>query len=211
MVMAYFRDHIGYPTVYSVESSDYKRDPQCARRGRKPEVDDILWEAEQLIVRRPHMPDDAAQPQQPEPDPALKRLEPLVGTWSIKGRTLGSLVDNVSARTIFEWLPGGFFLKQTFEADFVGMTIRSLELIGYDPSSDTFPSMVYSNLAGIPIPYRYDLRGKDVTITTDLGGGATMTGRISEDGSTFSGGWRPNPGAEGQGNVGYDFVGTRVK
>ncbi len=158
------------------------------------------------------MSEEQTQPQQPPgPDPALGRLEPFVGTWSIRGRTLGSTADNVSARTTFEWLPGGFFLKQTFEADFVGMKIQSLEIIGYDPSSDTFPSTVYSNLVGIPIPYRYDVRGSDVTITTDLGGGARMTGRISEDGTTFSGGWRPNPNVENSGNVPYDFVGTRVK
>jgi hypothetical protein len=113
--------------------------------------------------------------------------------------------------TTFEWLPGGFFLKQSFEADFMGMKIQSLELIGYDPTSDTFPSLVYSNLVGVPIPYRYDVKGKNVTITTDLAGGARMTGKISEDGNTFSGGWRPNPGTEDPGNVAYDFVGTRVK
>jgi len=156
------------------------------------------------------MSENQTQQQLPSPDPALKRLEPMVGTWSIRGRTLGSTEENVSGRTTFEWLPGGFFLKQTFEAEFMGMTILSLELIGYDPASDTFPSSVYSNLAGVPIPYRYDIRGKDVTITTDLGGGATMTGRISEDGTTFSGSWRPNAGAEAAGNVPYDFVGTRV-
>ena len=152
------------------------------------------------------------QPQQlPTPDPALERLEKFVGSWSIKGRTLDSKVDNVSARTTFEWLPGKFFLKQSFEADFMGMKIQSLEIIGYDPMNDTFPSTVYSNLVGVPIPYRYDVKGKDVTITTDLVGGAKMTGKISEGGNTFSGGWRPNPGKEGPGNVAYDFVGTRIK
>lgn len=93
----------------------------------------------------------------------------------------------------------------------MGMKIQSLEIIGYERASDTFPSLVYSNLAGVPIPYRYDVRGKDVTITTDLAGGAKMTGKISEDGNTFSGGWRPNPGKEGLGNVAYDFVGARIK
>jgi hypothetical protein len=146
----------------------------------------------------------------PQPDRALKRLEPLVGNWNIKGRTLDSAVDNVSARTTFEWLPGGFFLKQTFEADFAGMKISSLELIGFDPASDTFPSMVYSSLVGVPIPYTYAVKGRDITITTELAGGARMTGKISEDGNTFSGGWRPNPGKEGPGNTPYDFVGTRV-
>jgi hypothetical protein len=151
------------------------------------------------------------QQQMPGPDPALGRLDPLVGAWRIRGRTLGSEEENVSARTSFEWLPGRFFLKQTFEADFMGLRIQSLEVIGYDPATDTFPSTVYSNLAGVSIPYRYDIRGRDVTITTDLAGGATMTGRISEDGNTFSGGWRPNPVPEAQGNVAYDFVGTRER
>lgn len=149
--------------------------------------------------------------QQPKPDPALKRLKELVGTWSVKGHTLDSKNDNVSALTTFEWLPGGFFLKQSFEADFMGMKIQSLELIGYDPENNTFPSLVYSNLVGVPIPYRYDVKGKDVIITTDLGGGAKMTGKISNDGNTFSGGWRPNPGKEDSGNVAYDFTGTRIK
>lgn len=157
------------------------------------------------------MASTSIQPQQlPKPEPALRRLDVFVGTWNIRGRTLGSKTDNVSARTTFEWLPGGFFLKQTFEADFAGMRIQSLEVIGYDPSSDTFPSTVYSNLAGVPIPYRYDVVGNDVTITTDLAGGATMRGSVSEDGATFSGAWRPNPGAENAGNVAYDFVGKRV-
>ncbi len=157
------------------------------------------------------MPEDQSPQQQPpQPDPALGRLEPFIGTWSIRGRTLDSATENVSARATFEWLPGGFFLEQTFEADFRGMEIRSLEIIGYDPSSDTFPSTVYSNLVGVPIPCRYDVRGREVTITTDLGGGARMTGRIAEDGNAFSGGWRPNPGSEGQGNEPYDFVATRI-
>lgn len=158
------------------------------------------------------MPNTKTQLQQPNiPDPALKRLEKFVGTWDIRGRTINSKVDNVFAHTTFEWLPGKFFLKQIFEADFVGMKIQSLELIGYDPSSDTFPSTVYSNLAGTPIPYRYDVKGNDVTIVTDLGGGAKMTGKISEDGNKFSGGWRPEKGQEDQGNVAYDFVGSRMK
>lgn len=164
-----------------------------------------------MAQRKFDMPEPEPQQQLPQPDLALKRLELFVGTWEIKGRTLDSEVDNIFAQTTFEWLPGGFFLKQTFEADFRGMLIQSLELIGYDPASDTFPSTVFSNLVGMPLPYRYDVKGKDITITTAIGGGAKMTGKVSEDGNTFSGGWRPEPGREGPGNVPYDFVGTRVE
>lgn len=63
-------------------------------------------------------------------------------------------------------------MKQTFEADFMGLKIQSLELIGYDPASDIFPLLVYSNLAGIPVLYRYDIQDKSVIITKDLTGEA---------------------------------------
>ena len=47
-----------------------------------------------------------AQPMQMStPDPALKRLEKLVGTWSIKGRTLDSQDDNISGRVTIELIP----------------------------------------------------------------------------------------------------------
>lgn len=70
----------------------------------------------------------------PTPDPALKRLDRFVGTWELKGRTLDSDVDNVTGRTTFEWLPGGFFLQPQVELDFAGFEIRGLEVIGYDPA-----------------------------------------------------------------------------
>jgi hypothetical protein len=40
---------------------------------------------------------------------------------------------------------------------------------------------------------------------------ATFRGRWSEDGTTFSGGWRPNPGREGPGNPPYGISGHRAQ
>jgi hypothetical protein len=157
------------------------------------------------------MSDDQTNAPLPGPDPALGRLDFFIGSWRITGRTLDSKGENVSGRATFEWLPGGFFLKQEFEAEFAGLPIKSLEIIWYDPASDTFPSTVYSNLFGAPIPYRYDVRDRKLMITTDLNGGATMTATVAGDGDTYSGGWRPNPGAEESGNVPYDFVVTRER
>jgi hypothetical protein len=145
----------------------------------------------------------------PGPDPALKRLEMFVGTWEMRGRTLDSDEDNVSGKSTFEWLPGGFFLQQRSEFDFAGIRISALEVIGYDPERNVFPSTVYANMIGVPIPYEYDVEGDDVTITTEFLG-ARFTGKASQDGKTFSGGWRPMPGREGPGNVAYDITGTRV-
>jgi Protein of unknown function (DUF1579) len=155
------------------------------------------------------MSEPNAQQQPPGPDPALKRLDRFVGTWDMKGRTLDSEVDNVSGRTTFEWLPGGFFLQQRIKLDFAGFEVEGLELIGYDPESGTYPSTVFSNVAGAPLPYRWEIEGDELKITTDVIG-ATFRGKWSEDGTTFSGGWRPNEGREGPGNVPYDISGTRA-
>jgi hypothetical protein len=153
-------------------------------------------------------PDQQAQ-QPPGPDPKLRLLDRYVGTWDMTGRTVDSDVDNVVGRATFEWLPGGFFLQQRIKLSFAGFQIEGLEVIGYDPATGTFPSTVYPSMAGIPIPYRWEIDRDDLTITTDLLG-ATFHGRWSEDGARFSGGWRPNPGREGPGNIAYDISGGRA-
>jgi hypothetical protein len=93
---------------------------------------------------------EAGEP--PGPDPALKRLERFVGTWTIRGRTLDADHDDVFGTTTFHWQPGGFFLQQHIELDFAGLQIRGLEVIGYDPATGKFPSTVFSNLVGLPSP-----------------------------------------------------------
>jgi Protein of unknown function (DUF1579) len=153
------------------------------------------------------MADNAALPQ---PDPALRRLDRLVGRWSMEGNLLGSDEKNISGETTFRWLPGGFFLEQRVRIDFTGLQIDGLELIGFDPETDTFPSTVYSNFSPEPLPYKWDVQGDDVTITVSYGQlDATFTGSWREDG-TFSGGWRPNPGSDETINVPYDISGHRL-
>jgi len=149
-------------------------------------------------------------PQMPGPDPALGRLDRFVGTWEMLGRTLDATADNVRARATFEWLPGGHFLVQRFSADFMGMALESTEVIGYEPATGTFPSTVYSNLVGMPLPYRWEIDGDELKITAEAMG-ATFRGHWNPDGTVFSGGWRPDPGHENDpGNVPYDISGSRA-
>ena len=154
--------------------------------------------------------ENAESMQLPAPDPALERLDRFVGTWEMRGRTLDSDVDNVTGRTTFAWLPGGFFLEQRIELDFAGFKIQGLEVIGYDPASGTFPSTVFFSMVGTQLPYRWEIDGDELTITTHVLG-ATFRGKWSDDGATFSGGWRPNEGREGPGNTPYDISGTRAE
>jgi Protein of unknown function (DUF1579) len=147
--------------------------------------------------------------QLPQPDPALKRLEPFLGTWKLEGHLVGSTENNIKGSTSFRWLPGGFFLEQTFELDFMGMTIHSLELIGYEPATDTFPSTVFSNVSPSPLPYRWEVEDGKVKISVSYGPmDSTFTGQFTQDGRSFSGGWRPNPGADEAVNVAYDIGGS---
>ncbi len=151
-----------------------------------------------------HNPNDQAAQQPSKPSPELKRLEKLVGTWDIKGRTLDSKEDNITGRMTCEWLPGKFFLKQSGEINFRGAKIQSLEIIGYDPSGQTFLSRVYSSMSGVVLPYQWNIEGNTVTHWTDA---HRYTGTFSDDGRTLSGGWRP---VEGKGGGAYDAVMTRV-
>ena len=147
----------------------------------------------------------------PQPGPALRRLDRFVGRWSMEGNLVGSDEKNIKGETEFRWLPGGFFLEQRVWIDFMGLQIDSLELIGYDPETDTFPSTVFSGFSPTPLPYRWEVRGDTVTITVSYGPlDSSFTGSWRED-RTFSGGWRPNPGADESVNIPYDIGGHRLE
>jgi hypothetical protein len=152
------------------------------------------------------------QSQMPQPDPALKRLDRLVGTWSMKGHLIGSTEENIIGQATFQWLEGGFFMQQDIDLDFAGMKIKSRELIGYNPETEAFSSLVYSNLSPMPLPYQWDLREDTLTISVSYEPmNATFTGKFSADGGNFAGGWRPNPGADETINIPFDIGGSRLK
>lgn len=146
------------------------------------------------------------------PDPALKKLDRYVGTWDMEGNLVGSDEKTIKGRASYRWLPGGFFMEQHVTLDFAGFAqIDSLELIGYDPETGTFPSLVYSNMSSQPLPYTWAVDSDSLTITVSYGPlDATFTGRWSPDGLEFGGGWRPNPGADENVNVPYDISGRRA-
>ncbi len=155
---------------------------------------------------------DETQAQLPTPDPALRRLDRFVGRWGMEGHLVGSDEITVKGETAFRWLPGGFFLEQHVRLNFLGLEIESLELIGYDPETQTFPSTVFSNLSPTPLPYRWEVDDDTLRISVSYGPlDATFTGSFDDDGEGFGGGWRPNPGADETVNVPYDIGGRRER
>jgi hypothetical protein len=70
-------------------------------------------------------------------------------------------------------VPGGFFLEQRIELDFMGMPIHSVELIGYEPETKTFPSIVFSSMSPVPLPYRWKI-GEDDRVRISVSYGPWM-------------------------------------
>jgi hypothetical protein len=154
---------------------------------------------------------DDMQAQLPVPDPALRRLDRFVGTWSMKGHLVGSDEITIRGQTTFRWRPGGFFLEQHGTLNFLGLDLDSLELIGYDPEAGNFPSTVFTNISPTPLPYLWEVDEETVRISVSYGPlDATFTGSFDDDGEGFRGGWRPNPGADETVNVPYDIGGRRL-
>jgi hypothetical protein len=152
----------------------------------------------------------------PKPDHALRRLDRLVGKWSLKGRPLGSNEDSIKGTATFKWLHdtdgSSFFLQQDMEMDYAGQLIKSREIIGYNPKTKAFSSYVYSNMAPDPWPYDWNIEGDKLIISIKKDPmNATFNGKFAADGNSFSGGWRPNPGADETINAPYDVTATRMK
>ncbi len=138
----------------------------------------------------------------PTPNPDLKQLEKLVGTWKVSGGIQGT--------NSYEWMEGGFFLIQRFDFEHDGQKIKGIEIIGHEKRFGEEPgaeikTRVYSFYDGMTLDYVYEMDGNDLTIWAgEKGSPAYMKGTFSEDGNSFSCEWT-YPGG------GYKATSIRVK
>jgi hypothetical protein len=83
------------------------------------------------------------------PHPELKRLEPLLGSWTTEDRTLDSVYGPrvpVRSTEAFRWLDGGYFLMQEYETTFGdGPTQTGVNYWFYDAQDDRFRIIFFSN------------------------------------------------------------------
>jgi hypothetical protein len=121
------------------------------------------------------------------PDPALRALDRLVGTWRISGDATGTVT--------YRWLPGEFFLVQEGELDLFGHHSVFTEIIGRErpfggESSDDIKSRTYT-AEGDTLDYVYELEGDSLTIWGgNKGSDSAYTANFSADGDTLTGEWR---------------------
>jgi hypothetical protein len=85
----------------------------------------------------------------PSPDPELKRLEPLLGTWRAEDHTRESVLGpgvRVTSSETFDWLDGGYFLVSTYETVFGAEPAqRGVNYWGYDSQAKRFRIVFFSN------------------------------------------------------------------
>lgn len=144
-----------------------------------------------------------AYQQAPTPNPDLKSLDRLVGTWKVTGPA-------IEGKVTYEWMEGGFFLIQ--HVDFVhgGRKIKGMEIIGHERPFGGEPSEEiksrYYDTAGETLNYVYEVDGDTLTIWGgQKGSPAYYKGKFSDDGNTITGAW-VYPGGGG-----YESTSTRIK
>jgi uncharacterized protein YndB with AHSA1/START domain len=159
-----------------------------------------------LDARFAQAPDDPSIPRPAPPPAAMRRLDPLVGAWDLTGRTREATGDDITGDTVAAWILGGHYLELRGRMTFQGSTFHSLEIIGYDEASDTFPATVYGDMGGVPMAYHWDVRGDEVAHWTE---GSRYTGRFGDGGRTLAGAWRATDGDAEAAGANYEAVMTR--
>jgi hypothetical protein len=100
-------------------------------------------------------PNTQAEQQAPTPNPDLKSLDRLVGTWEVSGGAQG--------RVTYEWMEGGFFLLQRVDLEQYGMKLKGIEIIGHEQPFGAEPGEEiksrYYDTMGNTLDYVYELEG----------------------------------------------------
>lgn len=135
---------------------------------------------------------------QPTAEAALKKLEPLVGEWSLEAHGADGERWPGSGRAVFEWHDSGAHLVERSTAD-LPEAPDGISIIGCDAANGTF-FQLYSDDRGVCRVYEMSIGDGEwklwrdgepfsqrftATISSD---GNTITGRweLAEDGSTFT-------------------------
>jgi hypothetical protein len=117
-----------------------------------------------------------------KPNPALKKLNCLVGKWKQFGDADGTAE--------YEWMDGGFFLIQRFFFHMGKRRFKGIEYIGFDEDTKTLRSHLMDN-TGQNLTYTRDINGDTLTIWFgDKGSSNFYRGQFSKDSNILTGRWQ---------------------
>jgi hypothetical protein len=122
------------------------------------------------------------------PDPALKHLDAFVGKWKTEGQIKESPFGpsgKLVGTDTYEWLAGGFFLIHRVDVCMGDQKNESIEMIGYDASSNTYPMHSFDS-QGNSIAMQARIKGDTWTFT---GESMRFTGTFGKDRKSISGKW----------------------
>jgi hypothetical protein len=137
-----------------------------------------------------------------EPNPKLRQLDRLIGTWRITG-------PDVEGTVRYEWMEGGFFFIQHFDLVQGGFHAKGIEYTGYDEETGTLRSRLMGT-DGSRFMYTYEINGDKLYYWFGEKGSDNFSeSTFSPDGNSYTGRWQwPNPdGTKG----GYEYVVHRVQ
>jgi hypothetical protein len=131
------------------------------------------------------------------PNPALSRLDVLVGEWEMEVSVEGQPMAR--GKTAFAWLEGGAFLVQHVDAqpaqpsaptEWEANAPREITtIIGLDDSTESF-CMLYADSRGVYRVYQMSVEDGVWKVWRDAPGfSQRFTGTFSDDGNTITAQW----------------------
>jgi hypothetical protein len=125
---------------------------------------------------------------QPTADEALRRLEPLVGEWTIEATSAGGERWPGGGRVTFEWHDSGAHLVERATVE-LPEAPDNVSIIGCDAANGTY-FQLYSDERGVCRVYEMSIGNGEWKLWRE---GAPFSQRfvstISEDGNTITGRW----------------------
>lgn len=126
-------------------------------------------------------------------NPAVERLAPLVGEWSLAVAFPGAPEGDSGARTSFEWMSGERFLIQRWEVPHPAAP-DGIAVIGWDDGRGTLLQH-YFDSRGVARVYEMSFEGglwklsRTAPDFSELDFSQRFEGRLSDDARTIHGRW----------------------
>jgi hypothetical protein len=141
----------------------------------------VLWTVAITLIGGVAFTQGDSEP--PKPGPEHKELGYFVGKWNTEGEakaTPFSPARKWSGAYSYEWLPGEFFLLRRLESNFSdGVTVKSVQVFGYDPESKMYTSYAVNSRGGSNLRRLTLTKDTWTTIGEQTAGGKTFKTRTT--------------------------------